>query len=49
MFHAQDGLYFERQEDGSVKVRWEGGDLHRETVLPESSWASVASTTSRRG
>lgn len=50
MFHAKDGLYFERVGQDDVKVVVE--DLYktkREIVLSADTWASVVATVSLRG
>ncbi len=50
MFHARDGLYFERLPDGSVKIMVRpvtGASF--ETILPPDAWASVLASTSARG
>ena len=51
MFHARDGLYFERLADGSVKVRLEpiGGGAPAEAIVPADTWASVIATVCARG
>ena len=61
MFHARDGLYFERLPDGSVRVLckrkqpgvWVSGapvdERSFEVVLYPSTWASVVAAVSRRG
>ena len=50
MFHARDGLYFGRLEDGSVKVRVEAiNGMTFETLLGPDTWASVMSQASARG
>ena len=47
MFHTQDGLHFDRQEDGSVRVvktrihSNEKEDILFETTLSPDCWASV--------
>ncbi len=50
MFHARDGLFFERQADGSVKVRLEKEHgLAFEVILPPDTWASAMASVSSRG
>lgn len=53
-FHAKDGWYFERNEDGSVtmslKVYY--GDLidtRSECIFEPSLWASIVSSMSKEG
>ncbi len=56
MHHAKDGLYFERQVDGSVRVTFRA-DLRRrywcegdfEVILAPLTWASVVAAVSKRG
>lgn len=54
-FHSQDGLFFRRMDDGSVRVTLmeytSGLDPRRvfQTLLPSSSWASVIASMSLRG
>jgi hypothetical protein len=49
-FHSQDGLYFTRMEDGSVKVTVkERDEVKFETALPASIWGSVVSSVSLKG
>lgn len=50
MFHARDGLYFERQADVAVRVRLEKEHgLAFEVIVPADTWASVIATVSARG
>jgi len=50
MFHARDGLFFERQADGSVRVLVkEQNQTKFSTVLSADGWASVVATVSARG
>jgi len=57
MFHTNRGLYFDRLEDGSVRViKREHDDQGRETgeelfaiTLDANSWASVIASMSKRG
>jgi len=58
MFHAKDGWFFQRLEDGSVgiKVTLDGrepdadrGNLVASVVVPPGTWASVCATVSRDG
>ena len=54
--HSQDGLMFKRMPDGSVRIRLfadglgpsSGADLVFQTVLPDSSWASIMASCSAR-
>jgi hypothetical protein len=54
MFHAKDGLYFERQADGGVRVLVKA-DAHeeaatlREVIVDADSWASVIANMSYYG
>lgn len=48
-FHAQDGWYFERQPDGSVKI---SAAVHRcieTTVIGPDTWASIVASVSAAG
>jgi hypothetical protein len=48
-FHANDGWYFERQDDGSVKIS-AAVDRSTETItLPPAAWASVVTAVSAQG
>lgn len=54
MFHARDGLFFQQQPDGSVKVIVkeacrDDSPILREFVLDCDSWASVIATMSYYG
>lgn len=49
MFHARDGLFFERLSDGKVHVSVRSGPCQFDTVLPENEWGSVLATVSDRG
>jgi hypothetical protein len=56
MFHAQNGLFFERKEDGSVRVikTYDGRDIRPDNVvldetLSQASFASVAASMSKTG
>ena len=61
MFHAKDGLYFDRQPDGSVKIVLKrtlpgqtcGGvdwpEVAFEVVLDLLTWASAVAAVSKRG
>jgi hypothetical protein len=50
MYHARDGLFFERQADGSVKVRLEKDNgAAMEITLPADTWASAMASVSARG
>ena len=52
-FHAKEGLFFERQEDGSVAVKiatYPGKpEVERIVVLDADAWASVVSVVSASG
>lgn len=45
MFHAKNGWFFERQEDGSVKVISPKDRI----ILDPDTWASVIASMSIRG
>lgn len=56
MFHAGDGLYFERLEGGAVRIvktsdarEPNGFNVVSETVLPRGAWASAMCEVSKRG
>lgn len=54
MFHAKDGVYFEQQPDGSVRVlvKADGRDdaeLLKDIALDADSWASIIATMSYYG
>ena len=54
MFHVKDGLFFERIEDGSVRIvqRKDAKDespIVFETVIEKDPWASVIATVSKLG
>ena len=52
-FHAKEGLFFERQEDGSVAVKiatYPGKpEVERVVVLDAAAWGSVVSAVSASG
>lgn len=51
-FHWTDGVFFERTDDGSVKVTKGGGfDTDGETlfVIDANSWASIVASVSAGG
>ena len=52
-FHVQDGLFFARNDDGSITVSvgglMEGSALLFKTTFPPSSFASVVASMSVRG
>ncbi len=54
MFHSRDGVFFQRQEDGSVRVliRETGHDeapVLKDATLGPSEWASVVASMSKEG
>ena len=54
MFHVRDGLFFEKQADGAVRIlkRTDGRDdapVVFDMVLDKHSWASVIATMSFYG
>lgn len=50
MFHARDGLFFSREQDGTVKVRLESlTGMATDIILPPDAWASVIASVSARG
>jgi hypothetical protein len=48
-FHARDGWYFERQEDGSVKLSAAVGRSTETLTLPANEWASVVAAVCAEG
>lgn len=54
-FHWQEGTYFKRLEDGSVRIRKMKTALAAETeidweiTIPQHSWASIVSSVSEKG
>lgn len=54
-FHYKDGWYFERLEDGSVKITYPGGWIddkkraEEEFVIDSSSWASIVASVTPAG
>jgi len=49
-FHADDGLYFARLEDGSVRiVKLNGQSVGFAVVVPPGIWASAVLTVSALG
>lgn len=53
-FHTEDGLFFERNEDGSVTVRkyesaHQDAELVTEQIIPGDIWCSVISSMSKHG
>ena len=55
MFHAKNGQYFERQDDGSVRIFARGGlglssdPIVKDVTLGPSEWASVVASMSLEG
>lgn len=48
-FHANDGWYFERQEDGSVKISAAVSRCVETITLKPAEWASVVTAVSALG
>jgi hypothetical protein len=48
-FHANDGWYFERQPDGSVKISAAVNRCAETITLPPAEWASVVTAVSAQG
>lgn len=48
-FHAKDGWYFERQDDGSVKVSAAVDRSTEVITLGPSTWASIVASMSAEG
>jgi len=48
-FHARDGWYFERQDDGSVKISAAVDRCTEQLILPAAEWASVVAAVSAEG
>lgn len=48
-FHAQEGWYFERQPDGSVKISAAVQRCTESIVLDADTWASIAASVSAAG
>jgi hypothetical protein len=48
-FHAQDGWYFDRQGDGSVKISAAVQRCSEEIVLDADTWASIMASMSAAG
>lgn len=49
-FHAGDGLYVERLDDGAVKVRLDPTEgFGHVVVVPADTWASVVAAVCARG
>jgi hypothetical protein len=44
-YHAMDGVFFKRVEDGAVRLRWPGGEV----ALPPGMWASAVANVSAPG
>lgn len=54
MFHARDGQFFERQDDGSVRILSRetghgGAAILKDVTLGPSEWASVVASMSLEG
>jgi hypothetical protein len=48
-FHANDGWYFARQEDGSVKISAAVQRVTESITLSPAGWASVIAAVSGQG
>lgn len=48
-FHAKDGWYFERHEDGSVTIRAAVNRCDESITVDASSWASIVASMSNAG
>ena len=54
-FHYKDGWYFERLEDGAVKISYPGGWIDDKTqdeeylIIDPASWASIVASVSKLG
>lgn len=51
-FHARDGWYFHREDDGSVRIMAPdsmGPDAHQVVTLDADTWASVVASVGQRG
>lgn len=49
-FHGRDGWYFERLEDGSVRIEKRDGErVAHHVELDAGTWASVVASVSRAG
>jgi hypothetical protein len=51
-FHARDGWYFRREDDGSVHITAPdsmGPGAHQVVTLDPETWASVVASVSARG
>lgn len=48
-FHAKDGWYFERQDDGSVKISAAVARSTETITLGPSTWASIIASLSAEG
>lgn len=58
MFHSREGFYFNREDDGSVRIRVAVGSRDgnpyddstlREVTIAPNEWASVIASVSARG
>lgn len=52
MFHANDGLFFDRNDDGSVTVSVAdgfGADPRESVTVDPGTWASAVASVSHRG
>lgn len=45
-FHAKDGWYFQREEDGSVTIKAAVSRCDESLTLPAAEWASVVAAVS---
>ena len=44
-FHAKDGFFFKRLDDGDVEVRWPAGTI----TFDKDTWASIVASVSAEG
>jgi hypothetical protein len=48
-FHARDGWYFQRQDDGSVKISASVQRCTEELTIDPDTWASIVASVSAKG
>ncbi len=48
-FHARDGWYFQRQDDGSVKISAAVSRSTETLTIPPNEWASIVAAVSAQG
>ncbi len=44
-FHARDGWFFKRLEEGKVEIRWAAGSI----IFDKDTWASIVASVSAKG